>query len=95
MRLGYRELGIELVSLQDNFSRTPKQISMVGENKYDETGDPFKKFLKESLERQQNEMMDNFEQILRRLPTRNTSSLSGCATPLKVQINFYIPIFEG
>jgi hypothetical protein len=65
MRSGYRELGIDLVSLQDNFSHTPKKISMEGENKYDGTGDPFKFFLEESLERQQNEMMDNFEQILR------------------------------
>jgi hypothetical protein len=34
-------------------------------------------------------------QILRRLPTGDISSLSGGATPFKVQINFNIPIFEG
>jgi hypothetical protein len=51
--------------------------------------------LEEYLERQQNEMMDNFEQILRWLPTWNTSSSSGCVDPFKVQIYFYIPIFEG
>jgi hypothetical protein len=44
---------------------------------------------------QRNEMMDNFAQILRRLPTGNPSSLSGGTTPFKVQINFDIPIFEG
>ena len=40
-------------------------------------------------------MMDSFAQILRRLPTGDTSSSSGCAAPFKVHINFDIPIFEG
>jgi hypothetical protein len=40
-------------------------------------------------------MMDSFMQILRRLPIGNTYSSSRGATPLKVQINFDIPIFEG
>jgi hypothetical protein len=40
-------------------------------------------------------MMDNFAQILRRLPTGDTSSSSGGTAPFKVQINFDIPIFEG
>jgi hypothetical protein len=40
-------------------------------------------------------MMDSFAQILWRLPTCDTSSLNGVATPFKVQINFDIPIFEG
>jgi hypothetical protein len=40
-------------------------------------------------------MMDNFAQILRRLSTSDTSTLSGSATPFKVHINFDIPIFEG
>jgi hypothetical protein len=39
--------------------------------------------------------MDSFAQILRRLPTSDTSSSSRGATPFKVQINFDIPIFEG
>jgi hypothetical protein len=52
-------------------------------------------FLEEALTQQRNEMMDSFTQILRRLPTYDTSSLSGGATPFKVQINFDIPIFEG
>ena len=40
-------------------------------------------------------MMDNFTQILRRLPTDDVSSSNRGATPFKVQINFNIPIFEG
>jgi hypothetical protein len=40
-------------------------------------------------------MMDNFAQILRRLPTCDASTSSEGATPFKVNINFYIPIFEG
>jgi hypothetical protein len=39
--------------------------------------------------------MDSFMQILRRIPTGDTSSSIGGVTPFKVQINFDIPIFEG
>jgi hypothetical protein len=46
----YRELGLELVSLEENFSLPPKKPPMAGENKDDETRDPFKMFLEESLE---------------------------------------------
>jgi hypothetical protein len=42
-----------------------------------------------------NEMMDNFAQILRRLPTCDRSSSSDHETPFKVQLNFDIPLFEG
>jgi hypothetical protein len=65
---------------------------MAGENKYDETGDAFKMFIKESLMQQRNKMMDSFAQILRRLPTGDTSSLNGGNAPFKVKINFDIPI---
>jgi hypothetical protein len=68
---------------------------MEREKKDDGTGDPFKMFLEESLMQQRNEMMDSFTQIFLQIPTDNTSSLSGGAAPLKVQINFDIPIFEG
>jgi hypothetical protein len=51
--------------------------------------------LEEALARQRNRMMDNFVQILRRLPIGEGSSLSGHATPFKVQVNFDIPLFEG
>jgi hypothetical protein len=68
----------------------------MGEEKRDDgEGDPFKLLLEESLVRQRNEMMDNFVQILRQLPTGDASSSSGGATPFKVHINFDIPIFEG
>jgi hypothetical protein len=93
MRSGYRVLPLELVSLEENYSHMPNKPSMVGENKDYGTGYPFKMFLKESLKRQRNDMMDNFAQILRRISTSETSTSSGSATPFKVHINFYIPIF--
>jgi len=45
-------------------------------------------------------MMDNFFQILRRLPMATTEVSSTrnhftSATPFKVQVNFYISLFEG
>jgi hypothetical protein len=94
-RSGYKELGLELVSLEDKSSRTPKRPPMVGEKKYDGTRYPFKFFLKESLTQQRNEMMDSFTQILWQLPTCDASSSSGGTAPFKVQINFDIPLFEG
>ena len=42
-----------------------------------------------------NEMMEKIVEFLRRLPTGDGSSSSGHATPFKVQVNFYIPLFEG
>jgi hypothetical protein len=68
---------------------------MVGENKDDGTGDPFKLLIEESFMQQRNEMMDSFMQILQQLPTGDTSSSNGGVTPFKVQIKFDIPIFEG
>jgi hypothetical protein len=93
-RSEYKELGLELVSLEEKISRTPKRPLMAGEKKDDRTGDPFKLLIEESLTQQRNEMIDSFTQILRWLPTGNTSYSSGGATPFKVQINFDIPIFE-
>jgi hypothetical protein len=95
MRSGYKELDLELVSLKEKISHTPKQPLMVGEKKDYGTGYPFKMLLEESLTQQKNEMMDSFLQILRRLPTDDASSSSGGATPFKVQIKFDIPIIEG
>jgi hypothetical protein len=94
-RSEYKELGLELVSLEDQSSRMPKRPLMAGEKKDDGTRDPFKMLLEESLMQQRNEMMDSFTQILRRLPTGDTSSSSGGTAPFKVQINFDIPVFEG
>jgi len=42
MRSEYKELGLELVSLEFKSSRTPKRPLMAGEKKYDRKGDPFK-----------------------------------------------------
>ena len=71
----------------------------MGDEKKDEGGgDPIKILLEEALKKQRNAMMDNFAQILQRLPTSGTSASSnhsGGATPFKVQVNFDIPIFEG
>jgi hypothetical protein len=71
----------------------------MGEEKKDEgVGDPIKMLLEETLEKQRNTMMDNFAQILQRIPTSGAStsnSHSGSTTPFKVQVNFDIPIFEG
>jgi hypothetical protein len=67
-------------------------------NKYEGAGDPIKIFLEEALEKQRNAMMDNFTQILQRLPTGGASASnnhSGGATHFKVQVNFDIPIFDG
>jgi hypothetical protein len=94
-RSGYKELGLKLVSLEKKISHIPKRPLMVGENKDDGIGNPFKMLLEESLMQQRNKMMDSFVQILRWLPTGNASSLNGGASPFKVQINFDIPIFEG
>jgi hypothetical protein len=94
-RSEYKELGLELVSLEDRSSRMPKRPPMVGENKYDGTRDPFKLFIEEFLIQQRNDMMDSFAQILRGLPTGDASSSKGGTAPFKVQINFDIPIFEG
>ena len=70
----------------------------MGDEKKDEgAGNPIKIFLKEALEKQRNVMMDNFAQILQRLPTDGasaSSSHSGGATPFKVHVKFYIPISE-
>jgi hypothetical protein len=46
-RSGYKELGLELVSLEEKSSRMPKRPLMVGEKKDDGTRDPFKMFLEE------------------------------------------------
>jgi hypothetical protein len=46
--------------------------------------------LEEALEKQRNAMMDNFSQILQRIPTGGASTSnnhSGGDTPFKVQVN--------
>jgi hypothetical protein len=48
-RLEYKDLGLELVSLEDKISFTPKRTLMEGENKDDGIGDPFKLLIDEAL----------------------------------------------
>jgi hypothetical protein len=89
-RLGYKELGLKLVSLEEKISHTPKQPSMAGEKKDDRTKYPFKLLLEEALVRQRNKMMNNFVQILRWLPTSDAYSSSRGSTHFKVHINVMI-----
>ena len=98
-RSGYRELGLELVQLEEGHPRQTKPPPMAEEKRDDGAGDPIKMLLEDALARQRNEMMDNFAQILRRMPTAtegaSSSSHFGGSTPFKVQVNFDIPLFEG
>jgi hypothetical protein len=50
-RSEYRKLGIELVSLEENRSRTPKKPSMVEKNKNDGANDPISMLLEKALMR--------------------------------------------
>jgi len=63
---------------------------MAEETRDDRAGDPIKLLLEEALTRQRNEMMDNFAQILCRLPTTSDASTSsgpsGSAPPSKPQM---------
>ena len=63
-RSEYKELGLELVYLEERSSHTPKRPPMAGEKKYDGIGDPFKLLIEESLTQQRNEIIDSFAQIL-------------------------------
>jgi hypothetical protein len=97
-RSGYKELGLDLVEPLRDQPRKPRRLPMGEEKKYEGAGDPIKMLLEEALEKQRNAMMDNFAQILQRIPTGGAStsrSHSGGATPFKVQVNFDIPIFDG
>jgi hypothetical protein len=48
-RSEYKELGLELVSLEDKISLMPKRPLMEGEKKDDGIGDPFKLLIEEAL----------------------------------------------
>jgi hypothetical protein len=65
MRLEYKDLGLELFSLEDKRYHMPKRTLMAGEKKDDRIVDPFKLLIEEALMQQRNEMMDIFMQILR------------------------------
>jgi hypothetical protein len=66
-RSEYRKLGLELVSLEDNHSHTPKKPSMAEENKNDRANDPISLLLEQALMRQRDKMMENFSHILQHL----------------------------
>ena len=74
MTSGYKELGFELVKpLQDQPWKS-WWPPMADEKKDEGAGDPIKIFLEEALDRQRNVMMDNFPQILQRLPRGGASA---------------------
>jgi hypothetical protein len=99
MRSEYKNLGLNLVSLEDNQYHTPKKPSMVEENKNDGAEDSINLLLEKSLTRQRDEMMENFSHILQPLPITtgaySSSGHFGRTYPFKVQVNFDIPVFEG
>ena len=72
---------------------------MAEEKRDDGALDPIKSLLKESLKWKRNEMMDSFAQILLWMPATTSASSTGSQfgdeTPFMVQVNFYIPLFEG
>jgi hypothetical protein len=98
-RSKYSKLGLELVSLEENLSRTPKKPSMEEEKKNDRAKDSINLLLEQALTRQRDEMMENFSHILQRLPITtgmySSSNHFGGTSPFKVQVNFDIPVFEG
>ena len=98
-RSEYRKLGLELVSLEDNRSRTPKKPSMAEEKKNDGADDPINLLLEQALTRQRDEMMEKFSHVLQLLSIASSTSSSSShfrgTSPFKVQVNFDILVFEG
>ena len=98
-RSWYKELGLKITEPFKDVPRRTQRHHMEEKKKDEEVGDPIKLLLKEALARQRDEMMNNFSQILQRLPTTTDESTSsdhfGGATLFGVQVNFDIPIFEG
>ena len=70
-RSEYSKLGLKLVSLEENRSRTPKKPSMAEEKKNDGADDPINLLLEQALTRQRDEMMENFSHILQCPADRN------------------------
>ena len=64
IRFEYSNLGLDLVSLEENCSLTPKKPSMVEEKKNDGADDPISLLLEQALTRQRDEMMENFSHML-------------------------------
>jgi hypothetical protein len=96
-RSEYSNLGLELVSLEDNCSLTPKKPPIAEEKKNDEVDDLISLLLEQALTQQRDEMMEIFSHILQCLPIASGASSSsshfGGTSPFKVQVNFDIPLF--
>jgi hypothetical protein len=73
-RSEYRKLGLELVSIEYNHSRTPNKPSMAEENKNDRADDSINLLVEQALTRQRDEMMENFSHILQCLPIEKGAS---------------------
>jgi hypothetical protein len=67
-RSEYRNLGLYVVSLEENFSHMPKKPSMEKENKNDREYNSINMLLEQALTQQRVKMMDNFSHILQCLP---------------------------
>ena len=87
-RSKYSKLGLKLVSLEYNRSRTPKKPSMEREKKNDEVDNSINLLLEQALMQQKDEMMENFSHILQRLPieigTSSSKNHFGITSPFKV-----------
>jgi hypothetical protein len=73
-RSEYSKLGLELVSLEENFSRTPKKPSMEAEKKNEGEKYYINLLLEQALVRQRDEMMENFSHILQHPPISTCES---------------------
>ena len=95
----YKELRIPLTEPLEDGPHQARRPHMEEETRDDRARYIIKLLLEEALTQQQNKMMDNFAQILCRLPTIvNTSTSSGHfggMAPLRVRVNFYVPVFES
>ena len=59
-RLGYKELGLDLVEPLQDQPHKPRRPPMAEEKKGEGARNPIKILLEEALEKQRNEMMDKF-----------------------------------
>ena len=76
-RYEYSKLGLDnIVSLEDNLSRTPKKPSMEEEKKNKGVDDPINLLPEQALKRQRDEMMENFSHILQHLSIASGASSS-------------------
>jgi hypothetical protein len=92
-------LGLKLVSLEENRSPTQNKPSMEKEKKNGRAGDSVNLLLDQDLTKQRDEMMEKFFHIIQCLSigrdTYSSNNHFGSTSPLKVQVNFDILVFEG